>query len=340
VTDLRTTYLGLELANPVIASAGPLTGRLDTLHALVEAGVGAVVLPSLFEEEIEHATQEHHRLTTAGTEVFAEALSYLPEVPVDPTGIDRHVALVAAAASELPVPVIASLNGTSLGGWTEYARTLVDAGAAALELNVYAPAVAVDDVAESVEARTADLVAAVRSEVTVPLAVKLLPYYTAVANVAARVVAAGADGLVLFNRFAQPDLDLDTLTVAPRLPLSTPVELRLRLQWIALLHGRIAASLAASGGVHDALDVVRVLLAGGDVAMSTSALLQHGPGHVRTLVAGLTDWLAEHEYESVAQLRGSMSAHAVPDPDAYARAGYVETIRDATRRHDREDGWS
>ncbi len=336
MTDLRTTYLGLELATPVVASAGPLTGHLDTLHALAAASVGAVVLPSLFEEEVERATREHHRLTTAGTDAFAEALSYLPEVPVDPTGIDRHVALVAAAARELPVPVIASLNGTSLGGWTEYARTLVDAGAAALELNVYAPAVAVDDVAESVEARTAELVAAVRAEVGVPLAVKLSPYYTAVANVAARVVDSGADGLVLFNRFAQPDLDLETLTVGPRLALSTPAELRLRLQWIALLHGRIDASLAASGGVHDASDVVRVLLAGGDVAMTTSALLRHGPGHVRTLVAGLTEWLAEQGYESVTQLRGSMSAGAVPDPDAYARAGYVETIRHATRHYDRD----
>ena len=340
MTDLRTDYLGLELRSPVVASAGPLTGRLDALRALADAGIGAVVLPSLFEEEIERAADEHHRFTTGGADAFAEALSYLPEVRVDPTGIDRHAELVAAAARELPVPVIASLNGVSLGGWTEYARVLVDAGAAALELNVYAPAVAVDDVAETVEARTADLVAAVRAEVTVPLAVKLSSSYTAVANVAARVVAAGADGLVLFNRVAQPDLDLETLTVRPRLPLSDPAELRLRLQWIALLHGRVAASLAASGGVHDASDVVRVLLAGGDVAMSTSALLRHGPAHVRTLLAGLTGWTRDHEYESVAQLRGSMSARSVPDPDAYARAGYVETIREATRRHDREDAWS
>jgi dihydroorotate dehydrogenase (fumarate) len=336
VTDLRTTYLGLELANPVVASPSPLTGNLESLHALADAGVGAVVLPSLFEEEIARAADEHHRFTTGGTGTFAEALSYLPEVAVDPTGIDRHAALVEAAARELPVPVIASLNGTSLGGWTDYARVLVDAGAHALELNVYAPAVDVHDTAESVEQRTAELVAAVRAEVTVPLAVKLLPYYTAVGNVATRVVAAGADGLVLFNRFAQPDLDVETLTVGPRLALSTPAELRLRLQWIALLHGRVAASLAATGGVHDALDVVRVLLAGGDVAMTTSALLLHGPAHVRSLLAGLTDWLDEHGYESVAQARGSMSAHAVPDPDAYARAGYVDTIHDATRRHDPE----
>lgn len=332
MTDLRTSYLGLELAGPVVASAGPLTGRLDSLRALVDAGAAAVVLPSLFEEDIARSVSEYERIGTAGTNTHPEALSYLPEVPLDPTGIDRHVDLVVNAARELPVPVIASLNGVSLGGWTEYARVLVDAGAVALELNVYSVAAALDDLPTDVEQRTVDLVAAVRASVEVPLAVKLSPYYTATAQFARRVVEAGADGLVLFNRFYQPDIDLESLRVVPTMTLSTPADLRLRLQWIALLHGRLDVSLAASGGVHDPEDVVKVLLAGGDVAMTTSAVLRNGPGHIRTLLRGLGDWLDEHEYESVAQLRGSMSARAVPDPDAYERAAYVETIHAGAAR--------
>ncbi|MGZ4676603.1 MAG: dihydroorotate dehydrogenase-like protein [Acidimicrobiia bacterium] len=326
MTDLRTSYLGLDLAAPVVASAGPLTGHLDSLHALVQAGAAAVVLPSLFEEDVVRSLQEYERIAAAGTHSFAEALSYLPDIELDPTGLDRHVALVETAARELDVPVIASLNGVSIGGWTEYARVLTDAGADALELNVYAVAADGHDTAAAVEDRTVELVHAVRDVTTKPLAVKLSPFYTATAHVARRIVDAGADGLVLFNRFFQPDIDLETLTVRPSTTLSTPAELPLRLRWIALVHGRIHASLAVSGGVHDATDVVKVLLAGGDVAMTTSALLRHGPAHVRTLLDGLTAWLDGREYESVAQLRGSMSAQAVPDPDAYERAAYVETI--------------
>ncbi len=327
MTDLRTTYLGLELASPVVASAGPLTGHVHTLRALADAGAAAVVLPSLFEEEVEAAVREYELATTAGADAFAEALTYLPAVVPDPTGLDAHVRLVEEAKQALDIPVVASLNGVSTGGWTAYARVLAEAGADALELNVYAVAADVDDRSADVEQRVVDLVATVRETVSVPLAVKLSPYYTASAHLAHRLVGAGADGLVLFNRFYQPDIDVDALTVEPTLSLSSSADLLVPLRWIALLAGRVPASLAASGGVHSPADVAKVLLAGADVAMTTSAVLRHGPGHVRTLLDGLRAWMVEHEYASVAELRGSMSAGSVADADAYERAAYVATIR-------------
>lgn len=332
MTDISVHYLGLELESPLVASAGPLTGSLDTLRRLEAAGAGAVVLPSLFEEEISSAIREQERFFAASTDQSAEALSYLPEPDVDPAGVDRHLHLVAEAKAAIDVPVIASLNGSSTGGWTWYARALVDAGADTLELNVYSIAADVHDDAREVEERYVELVRAVRSAVRVPIAVKVSPFFTAMANVAQCLVEAGADGLVFFNRFYQPDIDLETLDVTPSITLSTSADLRLPLRWIGLLHGRVDASLAASGGVHTPADVVKVLLAGADVAMTTAALLRHGPEYLTVLREGLLEWVEARGYESVAQLRGSVSARAIRHPDAYERANYVETLlRHATR---------
>ncbi|MCZ7525876.1 MAG: dihydroorotate dehydrogenase-like protein [Acidimicrobiia bacterium] len=325
--DLSTRYLGLELASPLVASAGPLTGRLETLARLEDAGAAAVVLPSLFEEEIVEASREVHRVLEAGTESFPEALTYLPEPPSYDTPPDRTLRLVAEAKAALRIPVIASLNGSSRGGWIRYAGELADAGADALELNVYHVAADVETSSADVEARYLDLVTAVRDAVDIPVAVKIPPFFTSTAHTAMVLVKAGADGLVLFNRFYQPDIDLETLEVRHSLDLSTRASLRLPLRWIAILYGRIDASLAASGGVHTSRDVAKVLLAGADVAMSTSALLLRGPELLTELRDGLVAWMEEHDYDSVAQLRGSVSQRAVPDPEAFERASYVRIIR-------------
>jgi len=329
--DLVSEYLGLRLRSPLVASAGPFTGRVDTLVRLADAGVGAVVLPSLFEEEIEQATRAIHDLHVAGANSFAEAGSFLPVL--DETGpADRYLELIAQAKRRLDIPVIASLNGLSTGSWVRSAGEAADAGADAIELNVYVIAADPADTASTVEHRLIDLVRAVRRAVDVPLAVKLTPYFSALGDVAEQVVGAGADGLVLFNRFSQPDLDLEEMTVIPGLELSTESDLRLPLRWIGLLHGRVPCSLALSGGVHSPIEVVKAIAAGADVAMTTSALLRHGPEFARTLHEGLVEWLEEHEYVSVGELRGSMSQRAVPNPDGYERTNYLQAVRRTTAR--------
>lgn len=333
IPDLSTKYLGLDLASPIVASAGPMTGRIETLRRLEEAGAAAVVLPSLFEEDVLNASSELQAVLERGTDAFAEAQTYLPEVAGVEHGPERALRLVEEAKEHLSIPVIASVNGLSAGGWTGYATRLVDSGADALELNVYFVASDTRDTPEQVRARYLGLVKAVREVVSVPLAVKVGPYFDATANTAAEMQRAGADGLVLFNRFYQPDIDLETLEVAPTLDLSTSVDLRLPLRWIAILCRQVTCSLAASGGVHTPEDAVKVLLAGADVAMSTSALLLNGPGHVGVLRDGLAAWLAEHDYESVTQARGSVSRDAVPDPDAYERANYLAVLRRAGDRY-------
>jgi dihydroorotate dehydrogenase (fumarate) len=325
--DLSSDYLGLALRTPLVPSSSSLTGSLDGLRRLEDAGAAAVVLPSLFEEDVTELSLAVHGALEAGTGVFAEALDYLPELPDYATGADAYLELVAAARDALRIPVIASLNGTTPGGWTEHARSVEQAGATALELNLYHVAADPDASAGDVEARALELIAAVRATVRIPLAVKLGPYYTAFGHFARAVVAAGADGLVLFNRFYQPDLDLDDLEVSPHLVLSRSEELRLPLRWIGILRRRVAASLAASSGVHGVSDVVKALLAGADAAMLASALLQHGPGHLRTLEAALARWLEEREYESVEQMKGSLSQAAVPNPDSFERANYRRTLR-------------
>jgi dihydroorotate dehydrogenase (fumarate) len=333
MTDLTTTYLGLELASPLVASASPLTGRIDTLVRLAAAGAAAVVLPSLFEEDVVAAALDRQRLFTQGTESFAEALTYLPE-PEATNEIDRHLQLVADAKAIIDVPVIASLNGTTRGGWTRYASELADAGADAIELNVYGLGANSEHTAAALEAELLDLVRAVRDEVAVPLAVKISPFFTTVAHLVSQVAEAGADGVVCFNRFYQPDVDLDTLAVTPTLDLSTSAELRLPLRWIALLSGRVPCSLALSTGVHTPADAVKALLAGADVVMATSSLLVHGPEHLGTLHRGLETWLEDHEYESANQARGSVSARSVADPSAYERANYRQVLRRFTSAYD------
>jgi dihydroorotate dehydrogenase (fumarate) len=326
MVDLRTRYLGFDLVSPIVASAGPLTGDPRALEALESAGVGAVVLPSLFEEQIDQEAFAFDAIRDQGTNVFVEAQSYLPELDDDDTGPSRHLALVERARERLTVPVIASLNGVTPGGWVRYARYLVDAGAHAIELNLYDVVTDPHVDAAAVEHRYAELVEEVRAEVAVPLAVKLSPWFTSLANVAHRFDRIGVDGLVLFNRLYQPDIDLGTLQVAPRLQLSSPAELRLPLHWIGLLAGRVGCSLAASTGVHSGADALKVLLAGADVAMTTSAVLRHGAHHVATMLAEIRDWMTEREYSGVDQLRGSVSQRNVADPQVYERSNYYQVI--------------
>lgn len=329
--SLATQYLGLELPHPIVASAGPLSGRIETLHQLVDAGAAAVVLPSLFEEEIRADAIVMDRLHQAHSfDLSGEARGFLPDLHRTPGPTDRYLDLVSAA-SGLGVPIIASLNGVTPGGWVEYAAELEDAGASALELNVYFVAADTSDSGASVEQDLLSTVALVCADVSIPVAVKLSPYFTSVGNMARHIVDAGAAGVVLFNRFYQPDIDLETLSLAPTISLSTSADLRLPLRWAGILHGHLRGSIALSGGVHTPADVVKALLAGADVVMTTSSLLRHGPGHLRTLREGLANWLDANEYDSVAQLRGSMSRRSVPDPDAYERANYLEVLKRASR---------
>lgn len=324
--DLTTTYLGLPLRSPVVASASPLTGKLDSLLELERQGVGAAVLPSLFEEQIEHEQVDVHELLEHATHSFGEALTWFPELEDYATGPDAYLEHLAAAKAALGIPVIASLNGVSGGGWLRYARLCEEAGADALELNVYAVETDSARPASEVEARTVALVREVRSAVSIPLAVKVGPFYTAFAHMATQLAAAGADGLVLFNRFLQPDIELETLQVSPKLVLSTAVELRLPLRWIAILRGRVDASLAGTSGVHDWQCALKLLLAGADVAMVASAALERGPGVVAEILEGIVAWMTEREYESVEQLKGSTSQAACPDPAAFERGNYMRAL--------------
>ena len=329
--DLRSTYLGLQLQSPLVASASPLTGNIDTLRELEEAGAAAVVLPSLFEEQVEHEETTVHDMLEQGAQSFGEALTFFPEMDDYNTGPGSYLEHVAAAKRALSIPVIASINGVTPGGWVRYAELLQQAGADAIELNVYAVETDRYASAASVEDRTLRLVSKVRSALTVPLAVKVGPYYTAFANTASRLADAGAAGLVLFNRFLQPDIDLETMTVRPELHLSSNDEMRLPLRWIAILRGRVPVSLAASSGVQTSDDVVKLLLAGADAVMLASALLRDGPGLLRKLTDGLGSWLEEREYASVEQLKGSMSQETCGEPRAFERAQYVRALVDYQR---------
>jgi dihydroorotate dehydrogenase (fumarate) len=328
VTDLRTTYLGLELRSPIVASAGPLTRDLETAQRMEAAGAGAIVMPSLFEEEIVHEEVELSFALEAGAEHFPEAIDYFPRFAVIDSVLDRYLSTVGELKSALDIPVIASLNGTTTGGWVNYAQMLADAGADALELNLYRLAADPDRTADDVEQGDLQLIADVVAAVDLPVAVKLGPFYTAMANFARRVVATGAEGFVLFNRFYQPDLDIETREVVPRIDLSQPWELRLPLRWIAILRPVLGAgvSLAATSGVHSGGDVVKALLVGADVAMTTSALLRRGPEHLATVEAELRAWMVDHDYASVSQLRGSVSTATSDDPAAFERANYLRTL--------------
>lgn len=324
--DLKTTYLGMELENPLVVSASPLGRDVETLIRLEDAGAAAVVLPSLFEEQIDHESYQVHAVMEHGAESYGEALSYLPSMTSYNTGPEQYLRLVRRARRELSVPVIASLNGASPGGWTSYASQMIDAGASALELNIYFIAAGLDETSEQVERRYLEIVEAVRGAIDAPLAVKIGPYFSSMAHMAKRLVDAGADGLVLFNRFYQPNIDLENLEVVPDLILSAQSEMLLPLRWAAILHDRIDASLAATTGAHDGYDVVKLLLAGADVVMMASALLRHGPGRMRDSIDTLRDWLADHEYDSVEQMKGSMSWQGAPNPSAFERGNYMEQL--------------
>jgi dihydroorotate dehydrogenase (fumarate) len=323
---LTTRYLGLHLRNPLIAAASPVTGRLDTLRRLDEAGVGAVVLPSLFEEQIEHDEMALDDLTHLGQEISPEISGYLDPFTGIEVGPGGYLRLLEAAKAALSVPVIASLNGHRPGGWTHHAELMQDAGADAIELNVYFLATDASEAGRDVEDRTVDTVAAVCAQVGVPVTVKIGPWFSSVPNLVRRLADAGARGVTLFNRFYQPDVDLEALEVAPRLVLSDSEDARLALRWIAILHGRTAIDLAASSGIHRADDVAKLLLVGADVVTMASALLIHGPEHVTGVLAGLRTWMAEHEYDDVNDLRGALSQRAAPDPAAFERANYLRTL--------------
>jgi len=325
MADLRTRYLGLELRSPLVASSSPLTGTLDGLRRLEAAGAGAVVLPSLFEEDLAEETRQVDALLATGA-TSAEARAGHPAKAGYGAGPAAYLSLVTQAKQVLSVPVIASLNGASRGGWVRYAARLAQAGADALELNIYYVSSRPGLSASEVEWHYLDVVRAVRRATGIPLAVKLSPYFSSLANLAGQLVEAGANGLVLFNRFYQPDLDIEAMEVRPALELSSSAELRLPLRWIAILHRRHRVSLAASTGVHTATDVLKVLLAGADVAMMTSALLRNGPDHLRTVEVGLRDWMDGHGYETVDRLRGRLSQRSVPDPAAFERANYIKTL--------------
>ncbi|QDU41046.1 NAD-dependent dihydropyrimidine dehydrogenase subunit PreA [Maioricimonas rarisocia] len=324
--DLSTTYLGLTLANPLVASSGPLTGSAESLKKLEEAGIAAAVMPSLFEEEIEHDVWQQHKLQQFGSESFAEALDYFPAHALPGDGPDAYLRRIAAAKQAVSIPIIASLNGTSPGGWTGYARQMEEAGADALELNVYFMATDPDVTGAEVEERYLELVGSVRTAIGIPLSVKIGPFFSCLPNIAGRLVEAGADGLVLFNRFLQPDINLDSLAVEPRMSLSSEFEMRLPLRWIAVLRGQLVASLAATSGVYDASGMAKLLLAGADVTMTTAALLQQGPQYASRMIAELSAWMAEREYVSVRQLQGSMSCENCPNPDAYERVNYLKAL--------------
>ncbi|MBM3879405.1 MAG: dihydroorotate dehydrogenase-like protein [Verrucomicrobia bacterium] len=324
--DFSTTYLGLNLRSPLVPSASPLTREVDELKLAEEAGAGAVVLPSVFEEQLRLESAELDLALEQGTHSFAEALSYFPQVGEFRLGPEDYLDHIQAARAAVKIPVIASLNGSSLGGWTEYARKIQQAGAHALELNIYYIPTDPELTSAQVEKTYVDILKAVRGAVSIPVAVKLSPFFSSMANMARQLDDAGADGLVLFNRFYQPDIDLENLEVEHSLLLSTPQARRLPLRWVALLHGRVKASLAATSGIHTASDALKILMAGADVAMLCSVLLRKGTAQIAAIEREMRQWMEEHEYESVNQLKGSLSQKNCPDPSAFERAQYMRVI--------------
>jgi dihydroorotate dehydrogenase (fumarate) len=330
--ELATTYMGLALRNPLIASASPLSRTVDGVRRLADAGVGAVVLYSLFEEQLLREAKQNARLVDAGTESFAESLSYFPATAEEEPGPRRYLSLLERAVAAVDVPVIASLNGVTPGSWANHAAAMQTAGAAAIELNIYYLPGDPQISGRDVEQRHVDVLTRVKEAVTIPVAVKLSPHFSSTGEMALRLDEAGADALVLFNRFMQPDIDPETLALVPSVSLSHPAEARLPRTWIALLHGRVHASLAATTGVEDAADVARYLLAGADVAMTASALLRHGPEHATVLLDGLSDWMARKGFATVDQLRGLLSPPPGANDAAHDRLGYVSAMREANTR--------
>lgn len=325
--DLRTQYLGLELKHPIVASASPLSKTLDGIKRMEDAGASAIVLFSLFEEQIRADNEAFDYFSEAGTESFAESLSYFPAVEDYRMGPESYLELIRQATAACSVPIIASINGVTNSGWTEYSQLMVEAGAKAIELNIFHIPADIAISGRDVEQRYVDVVARVRAAVKAPVSVKLNPFFSSTGEMARRLVDAGADGLVLFNRFYQPDFDLEELEVVPNLELSSASEIRLPLLWIAVLHGRIKCSLAATRGVQTGTEVIKYVMAGADAVMTTSALLRNGVGHMTTLLKGISDWMERHEYESISQMKGSMSQQKVADPSAFERANYIKILQ-------------
>ena len=326
MTELSTTYLGLKLKNPLVASASPLSKRIERVKKLEEAGISAIVMYSLFEEQIIHESLELDHYLSRGTESFAEALTYLPDGGMYGVSPEKYLNQLAAIKKAVGVPVIGSLNGVSKGGWTNYAKRIQEAGADALELNLYYLVTDPELTSTEVENAQVDLVAEVKSAITIPLAIKLSPFITSLPNFARRLVEAGADGLVLFNRFYQPDFDLDELEIVHNLDLSTSAELRMPLRWISILHGMISADFALTSGIHTAEDVLKAMMAGAKVAMMASNLLHHGEQVVSSMLDDLQEWMKEHEYASIEQMQGSMSQKNVREPAAFERANYMKVL--------------
>jgi len=318
--------MGMELQHPIVASASPLSGNLASIKRLEDAGAAAVVMFSLFEEQLQHESAALEYLMTAGTESFAESLNYFPEMDDYTVGPDSYLELLRQASAAVDIPIIGSLNGITNTGWIEYAQLMQEAGAKGVELNIYYIPADLTTSGREVEERYVEIVKAVKAAVTIPVAVKLSPFFSAIGSMAKALDEAGADALVLFNRFYQPDFDLDRLEVTPDLHLSTPDEIRLPLLWIAVLHGRLRASLGATRGVHTPVEIVKYLMAGADAVMTTSALLKNGVDYLTTLRDGLRTWMEMHRYVSVAQMKGSMSQRNVADPTAFERANYIKTL--------------
>jgi dihydroorotate dehydrogenase (fumarate) len=325
--DLSTTYLGFHLPHPLMPGASPLVDDLDTVRRLEDAGAAAIVMHSLFEEQIAREQVAVARYMDVPSESFAEALTYLPSPESFALGPEEYLEQIHKLKAAVSVPVIASLNGSTDGGWLGYARLIENAGADALELNVYALATDFNDSSEMLERRTLHMLDAVKNSISIPVAVKLSPFYTSLAYFARRLAERGADGLVIFNRFYQPDIDVETLEVAPTLRLSDSSELLLRLRWLAILSGRIDTSLAVTGGVHTVLDAVKAVMAGADAVQLVSTLLRHGPEQLIALRRDLVLWLEEHEYDSLAQMKGSMNLQRCPNPAAHERANYMTILQ-------------
>jgi dihydroorotate dehydrogenase (fumarate) len=325
--DLTTTYMGLTLKNPIVHSSSPLSDRLDNICRLEEAGTAAIVMYSLFEEQITRESHQIDHYLSYGSESFAEAINYFPEMETYNVGPEEYLNRINRAKQSVDIPIIGSLNGVSTGGWIEYAKKIEQAGADALELNIYYIPTDPDMPASEVERMYLDVVEDVKKSISIPVAVKLSPFFSNVANMASRLHKAGADALVLFNRFYQPDIDLEELEVVPHLLLSHSYEMRLPLRWVAILYGRVPVDFAITTGVHDHEDVLKGLMAGAKSVMLTSELLLNGIGRVRTILDDMVEWMERHEYESVGQMQGSMSQIHVAEPTAFERANYMKVLR-------------
>ncbi len=324
--DLQTTYMGMALPNPLIASSSPLSEDVSNIKRLEDAGAAAVVMFSLFEEQIRHEEEAMTHLKTYGAESFAEALSYFPDVDDFHVGAEQYLDLIRRARDAVDIPIIASLNGATNEGWIDYAKLMEEAGASAIELNVFYIPANIDVTGREVEERYVEIVKHVKGAVTIPVALKLSPFFSAFGNMARRLDEAGADALVLFNRFYQPDFDIEHLEVALSLELSGPSEIRLPLAWIAMLYGRLNASLAATRGVHNAAEIIKYVMAGADAVMTTSALLKNGIDYVGRLLRDVEEWMEAREYASIEQMKGSMSEQNVADPTAFKRGNYIKML--------------